>query len=85
MLLVEHDMTLVMDLSDDILVLHNGEVIAEGPPAVIQNDPHVVSIYLGGEFRPAEEVELARLTGGQPDNAPERELSQLAATRLANQ
>jgi branched-chain amino acid transport system ATP-binding protein len=66
-LLVEHDMTMVMDLSDDILVLHNGEAIAEGPPAAIQNDPDVVSIYLGGEFRPAEEVELARLTGGQPD------------------
>jgi len=62
-LLVEHDMTTVMDLSDDILVLHNGSVIAEGPPAAIQNDPNVVSVYLGGEFRPPEEVELARLTG----------------------
>jgi len=62
-LLVEHDMTMVMGLCDDILVLHNGEVIAEGPPATIQNDPAVVSIYLGGEFHPPEEVELARLTG----------------------
>jgi branched-chain amino acid transport system ATP-binding protein len=48
-LLVEHDMTMVMDLCNDILVLHNGETIAEGPPATIQNDPNVVSIYLGGE------------------------------------
>ena len=69
-LLVEHDMTLVMDLSDDILVLHNGTIIAEGSPVTIQSDPNVISTYLGGEFRPPEEVELALLTGERPDTAP---------------
>ncbi len=50
-LLVEHDMNMVMDLSDEILVLNNGIPIAEGPPAVVQNDERVIRVYLGGEFQ----------------------------------
>ena len=46
-LLVEHDMSLVMDISDEIVVLHNGTPIAQGPPSAIQNDPRVVAVYLG--------------------------------------
>ncbi|MBN2505141.1 MAG: ABC transporter ATP-binding protein [Verrucomicrobia bacterium] len=53
MLLVEHDMSLVMALSDDILVLHNGTPIAEGSPSVIQADSNVVRVYLGGDFEHA--------------------------------
>jgi len=52
-LLVEHDMTMVMALSDEILVLHNGVPIAEGAPAAIQANEKVVRVYLGGGFQDA--------------------------------
>lgn len=45
--LVEHDMNLVMDISDRILVLNFGEVISEGSPEEIQKDPEVMKAYLG--------------------------------------
>jgi branched-chain amino acid transport system ATP-binding protein len=50
-LLVEHDVSMVMGLSDEVLVLHNGARLAEGPPREVQNDPRVISVYLGGEFQ----------------------------------
>jgi len=52
-LLVEHDMSLVMDISDEIVVLYNGTPIAEGPPSAIQNDPRVVAVYLGDDIQHA--------------------------------
>ena len=52
-LLVEHDMSMVMALSDDIVVLHDGRRIAQGPPSAIQNDAHVISVYLGGDMQDA--------------------------------
>ncbi|OGR03215.1 MAG: ABC transporter ATP-binding protein [Deltaproteobacteria bacterium RIFOXYD12_FULL_50_9] len=49
-LLIEHDMKLVMNISDEIVVLDHGELIAQGPPAVVARDRHVIAAYLGEEF-----------------------------------
>ncbi|MFG1302853.1 ABC transporter ATP-binding protein [Xanthobacter autotrophicus] len=52
-LMVEHDMGMVMDISDHVVVLNFGKVIAQGPPAQVQGDPQVAAAYLGSG-NPAE-------------------------------
>jgi len=53
-LLVEHDMHMVMSISDYIVVLNQGQRIASGPPEVIQKHPEVIRAYLGSGLKRAQ-------------------------------
>lgn len=48
-LVVEHDMKLIMNVSDYIYVLYHGALLAQGTPAEIQSNPEVIAAYLGGD------------------------------------
>jgi ABC-type branched-subunit amino acid transport system ATPase component/ABC-type branched-subunit amino acid transport system permease subunit len=66
LIVIEHDMPLIMSISDRVYCLEAGEVIAEGSPAEVREDPAVVASFLGTDQRAIQRSDAARATERTP-------------------
>jgi len=75
MVVIEHDMPLITSISDELVALELGAVVARGEPEAVINDPRVVKGYLG-----TSEAAIRR-SGTRDESKPKRRRRQLVAQR----
>jgi ABC-type branched-subunit amino acid transport system ATPase component len=81
LVVIEHDIPLIMDISDRLIAMEGGQILVTGPPEVVRNDPRVVSSYLGGDITAIERSGLVSAAVATDGRSPARKRPVAAGTR----